>query len=256
MRLLLLSLSTAICCTTLTAQVGVEQMTQERMARPGRGMEGLKVEDDNGPFVPNTFIGSFRMEMHRFKGNVEDKDVTNLHYWSSSDKTLSQLELPRTQGRTMKTLTDLKGKWSYTLVSDEKGKRTAMKSHKKKVTYTDEAGEKKPEITVTNETRTIEGHTCTKVIAKSENGLWTGWVTKDINIPFSDMIQGVSGPRRNDDARQWKDVQGFPLEYEWVYNNGTDKMVVYVKDLKPGPMENSVFSLDGYEVMEMPSFGR
>jgi hypothetical protein len=142
------------------------------------------------------------------------------------------------------------------LMTDEKGKKTAMKSHKKKVSMDQqEAEEKKPEITVTNETKTIDGHMCTKVIVKSEDGTWTGWVAKDIKAPFEDMARNMA-QRGNDQAmKSYAGVDGFPLEYEWVDAKDGDKMICYMKDLKVGAVDSSVFSLDGYEVMEMPSFG-
>lgn len=264
MRASLLSLAVLLFGTApLHAQVDVNKMIQERMAKAqAQGGQGganndVKIEDDNDPFVPNTFIGSFTMEMHHFANGVEDKDgVRNMHYFSSADKTLNQMDSPEMRGRTMKMLTDLKNKWTYMLMTDEKGKRTAMKSHKKKVTYTPDKDEKKPEVTVTNETKVIDGHTCTKVIAKSEEGTWTGWVAKDVPMAFGDMMRSMQARGQRDMSKEWAAIQGFPLEYEWVDKDGKDKMVVYIRDLKMGAVDESVFSLDGYEVMEMPSYGR
>src|SRR6185369_12978429 len=116
MRLLSI-LSAAVCCVTLHAQVDMNKMIQERMAKhqgQGGGADDVKIEDDNDPYVPNTFIGSFTMEMHHFKKDVEDKDgARNMHYWSSADKTLNQMDSPEMKGRTMKMMTDLKNKWTY-----------------------------------------------------------------------------------------------------------------------------------------------
>lgn len=227
-------------------------MLQERMAGGG-----MKVEDDNSPFVPNEFVGSFRMEMHMFDGAAEKKNSpTNMRYWSTEDKTMNKMEMPDEKGRDMRMMTDLKGKWQYTLMTDEKGKKTAMKSKKKKVTMAEEKATKEPEITVTSETKTIEGHVCTKTIVKTEDGTWTGWVAKDIKAPFGDMARSV-GHRGNDKMmKSYKGMQGFPLEFEWVDAKGTDRIVCYMKELKVGPVDAGVFSLDGYEVTEMPSFGQ
>ncbi|HEX2616871.1 MAG TPA: DUF4412 domain-containing protein, partial [Flavobacteriales bacterium] len=145
----------------------------------------------------------------------------------------------------------------YTLMTDDKGKRTALKSHKKKIMHTaDKDDAKKPEVIVTTETKVIEGHTCTKVIVKSEDGTWTGWVTKDIAVPFGDLMRSMRAGRSTAGDRDLEAIQGFPLEYEWVKADGTDKMVVYVKDLAVGTVNEDVFSLDGYEVKELPSYGR
>ncbi|HEX2618395.1 MAG TPA: hypothetical protein VHL57_12685, partial [Flavobacteriales bacterium] len=90
MRLSLLTLGLLLSSAGLFAQTNMDQMVQERMAQRG----GMRMEDDNDPFVPNTFIGSFRMEMHHVKDGVEQKEATDLFYWSSADKTLNQVKTP------------------------------------------------------------------------------------------------------------------------------------------------------------------
>jgi GLPGLI family protein len=251
MRHLVYLLSCSVLLSA-AAQTDMNQMIQERMAA-----SGVKMEDDTSPYVPNEFVGSFRMEMHMFDGATEQKNSPrNMRYWSAEDKTLNKMEMPEEKGRDMRIMTDLKNKFQYTLMTDEEGKKMAMKSKKKKVTMTEEKPTKEPEITVTNETKTIEGHLCTKAIVKTEDGTWTGWVAKDVKAPFSDMARNVGG--RSDDKmmKSFKGMPGFPLEFEWVNAKDGGRMVCYMKELKVGAVDESVFSLDGYEVMEMPSFGQ
>ncbi|MBK8497626.1 MAG: DUF4412 domain-containing protein [Flavobacteriales bacterium] len=254
-----------------TAQVDINKMMQERMQRrqaegqgsgtaPGDGSgHGVKMEDDNDPFVPNEFIGSFRMEMHHYDGTVEQKNSPmNTRYWSKEDMTLNATEMPERKGRQMKMLTDLKGKWSYMLMTDEKGKRTAMKSRKRKVVMEEASttAKKEPVITVTKETRVIEGHTCTKVIVVTEDGTWTGWVAKDVKAPFTDMMRSVQQRGNDNHMHAVQGVDGMPLEFEWLPADGKSRMVCYIKELESGKVDPAVFSLDGYEVVEMPSVGR
>lgn len=244
-----LTLATASFALITAAQVDVNKLMQQHMGG------GTKIEDDNSPFVPNEFIGSFRMEMHMFDGATEQKNSpTNMRYWSAEDKTMNKMEMAEEKGRDMRMMTDLKGKWQYTLMTDEKGKKTAMKSKKKMVTMGEEGKGKDAEVTETAEAKTIEGHTCTKTIVKSEDGTWTGWVAKDLKAPFADMARSV-GHRGEDKMMKSYKGMGFPLEFEWVGTKG-DHMVCYVKDLNVGPVDAGVFSLDGYEVTEMPSFGQ
>jgi GLPGLI family protein len=248
-----------IIASVNTAQFDVNKMIQQKMAKgqgSQQGSENVKVEDDNDPFVPNTFIGSFRMESHFFRNGIEEKNSpSNMRYWSTTETTLIQTEVPDAKGQDMKILTDLKGKWQYMLMTDDQGKKTAMKSRKKKVTVKEDPNKSKAEVTVTTETRTIDGHTCKKVVAKSEEGAWTGWVTEDIPAPFNDMARNVKG---NDPemTRRMSEVKGFPLEFQWDDANGKDRMVSYMKEVVSGTVDESVFSLDGYEVTEMPGFGQ
>lgn len=254
-----------------TAQIDFNKMMQQRAGGQGQGTGngsgrgdgtgrgGARMEDDNDPYVPNEFIGSFRMEMHHYKGPEEQKNSpTNMRYWSKADMTLNAMETPDRPGQSMRMLTDLKGKWTYMLTTDDKGKKSAMKSRKKKMVMSaDTASAKKaPVITVTKETRSIEGHSCTKVIVVSEDGTWTGWVAKDVKAPFTDMMRSTQQRGNDGHMQAMKDVDGMALEFEWVPTDGKSRMMCYVKELVVGKVDESLFSLDGYEVMEMPSFGR
>lgn len=218
--------------------------------------QGMKVEDDTSPFVPNSFVGSFRMENHLYKNGVEEKySPTTMRYWSSAEMTVIKTEVPGQKGQDMRMMTDLKGKWQYMLMTDDKGRKTAMKSRKKTVTVDKEAEATAAEITVTDETKVIDGHTCVKVISKSPEGTWTGWVAKDLASPFGDMMRNVKAGDPAMSARMSK-LDGMTLEFEWADANGKDTMHCYIKDVVVGPVDASVFSLEGYEVMEMPSFGQ
>lgn len=218
--------------------------------------QGMKVEDDKSPFVPNSFVGSFRMENHLYKNGAEEKhSPTTMRYWSSSEMTVIKTELPDQQGQDMRMMTDLKGKWQYMLMTDDKGRKTALKSRKKTVTMDKESEAKAPEITVTDETKVIDGHTCVKVISKSPEGTWTGWVAKDLASPFGDMMRNVKAGDPAMSERMSK-LDGMTLEFEWADANGKDTMHCFIKDVVVGAVDASVFSLDGYQVTEMPSFGQ
>lgn len=214
---------------------------------------------DNDPFVPNTFIGSFRMEMQQFENNAETSDgPLSIRFWSSADKTLMAFAPEESDGMEMKMLSDLKAKWTYMMMSDDDGTKTAIKTHKMKFVpsaSTDQDADHTT-FTVTKETRMIQGHLCTKVIGTSKEGTWTGWVAQDIPVPFADVMRNMQAQEGGGQTRDWSALKGFPLEFEMVEQGGKDKMSFQVKDLQVGAVDASVFSLDGYQVMEMPSMGR
>lgn len=218
--------------------------------------QGMKMEDDNSPFVPNSFVGSFRMEMHMYRNGIEEKhSPTNMRYWSSTDMTLHQMVMPERKGQDMKVLTDLKGKWQYMLMTDDKGRRTAMKSRKKTMVMEERAQAPLPKVTVTGETREIEGHLCTKIVAISPEGTWTGWVAGDLKAPFEDMARNM----RKESERMMKGangIEGMPLEFEFVNAKGDEKLVCNFRELQMGAPDAGLFSLEGYEVTEMPGFGQ
>lgn len=251
---LIAALLTIPAASQSSIQDKIMESLQKNGGAKGSGMEDVKVEDDNDPFTPNEFVGSFRMEIHHFEKGVETKESpTNMRFWSSSDMTLIGISPEGAKGTEMKMLTDLKGKWSYILMTDDKGKKTAMKSRKKKVTFnTTESEETDAKFTVTNETKVIEGYTCTKVIGTNEDGTWTGWVAKDLAVPFGDIANSMNRRAMQKKQQDWGELQGFPLEYEMVDKNGKDKMVVYMKDLQIGTVDPGVFSISDYKVMEIP----
>ena len=240
-------LTALLCATIASAQIDLSKI----MAG-----QGMKVEDDKSPFVPNSFVGSFRMENHLYKNGAEEKhSPTTMRYWSSAEMIVIKTELPDQKGQDMRMLTDLKGKWQYMLMTDDKGRKTALKSRKKTVTMDKEAEAKAPEITVTEETKVIDGQTCVKVISKSPEGTWTGWVAKDLHSPFGDMLRNVKTGDPAMSERMSK-MDGMTLEFEWADANGKDTMHCFIKDVVVGQVDTSVFSLDGYQVTEMPSFGQ
>lgn len=108
MRTSLTVLSTFLFLTA-TAQVDINKMIQKRMqqqqsGQPGQSVGGSMV-DDNDPFVPNTFIGSFRMEMHFFKDGAEQKGSPNNMYYSSNEgMTLMHSSAAERPGQEMKKL--------------------------------------------------------------------------------------------------------------------------------------------------------
>ena len=216
--------------------------------------EGVNLVDDNDPFTPNRFIGSFRMETRIYRGTEEQRtSPTTLRYWSSADQVLT--EAVAAGNPAMRSLVDLKGRWQYMLMPEGQGARMAMKMRKKKVVMADPGRTEQPRVEVTSETRDIAGHRGVKVIARGADGVWTGWVAHDLPSPFPDL-QRVVGAGDPELTRRMADVQGFPLEFEWVDANGTDRMVCTLHDVVIGTVDAGVFSLDGYQVMELPGLGR
>ena len=249
-----LILSTFLVLITYSAEAqDINTLLQQTL-----GNQGVKMEPDNDPFRPNAFIGSFRMEVHAY--DAEGKELqtpTDIRYWSSADMTLIQASVPDSKRKEdMKMLSDLKGKWQYMLMSDGTT-RTAMKSRKMKITLADTTKIElsAQDVRITTETRVIDGHPCRKVVVTNEEGTWTGWMAEDLPTPFADMAANTSAPDQ-DLARRMADVKGFPMEYEWTETSSGQRVQCFMKDLRAGAVDPSVFSLDGYSVLELPVFGR
>lgn len=204
----------------------------------------------------NSFTGSFRMEVHTFKNNKEDKhSPVNMRIWSREGMLLYELVMPD-QPQQMRMLTDLRTNFVYTLIDNGQGGRTAMKMKRPELgSLVDDKKSEKPQITVTKETRMIEGHNCTKVIVTSKEGTWTAWVATGLRSAFLDMARAMDGQAAQQNRFARTDVEGFPLEYDWVPASGDERVVCNVKELVVGKVDEKLFDLNGYQMIEMPSFG-
>ncbi len=60
-------------------------------------------------------------------------------------------------------------------------------------------------------------------------------------------------PRAREDLR---DFGGFALESEFVDAEGKNRSSNIVKELIVGSVDQAVFSLEGYEIQELPSLGQ
>jgi len=246
--------------THLLIALSATAMLQAQPGMPGTPMlpPGMTVVDDNDPFTPNTFTGSFRLEMRSTHNGADDpQGARSLRYWGSTDMALTEASLGAMGVTgTLRILVDLKGKWQYMLMDDPRSGRTAMKLRKKKVLMAEKPTDATAmDVRLTGEKRVIQGHACVKVVATGTEGSFTGWVAEGLPSPFGDMQRVVSSGDPLMDQRMGG-VQGLPLEFEWKDARGMDGMRCTVHDVVVGRVDPAMFSLDGYRVMEMPALGR
>ena len=239
--------------TTLTFLTLLQTHAQSDLLK---AISGLKVEEDNSPFVPNEFIGSFVMEQRFYKNGEERKhSPSTMYYWGSEDKTLLYSLDKDAIAEDMRILTDLRAKYTYSMQTDKDGRKTALKMRKKNMTMKEDKSAPPPEVTVTTETKTILGHTCVKVIYTDKHGTSTSWVAQDVAAPFGDLVRGMgSGNATVQEAMG--SFKGFALESEFVDADGKNRSTNLVTELQLGPVAATVFSLDGYEIQELPSLGQ
>lgn len=231
--------------TSTAAQVDMNAILQQSGSN-------MRMEPDTDPFVPNAFVGSFMMDMHFFENGTESKHSPMTSTIHSSESMLAFDSKAPDMKESMRMIIDQKEKWQYMLMDDGKGNKMAMKTKKMKVTGVEESNKNAADIQVTDETKTIDGHLCKKMIAKDEDGTWTGWMAQDIEMPFHSVMRDMrgKGADMHDDALAG--VHGFPLEYEWVSNDGKERVTCTIRDLKLGTVDEGAFSLKGYRLMEMP----
>lgn len=244
-HILPLAAGALLLATTTTAQVDMNAILQQSGSN-------MRMEPDTDPFVPNAFVGSFTMDMHFFENGKESKNSPMISTIHSSESKLAFDSKSPEMKESVRMIIDQKEKMQYMLMDDGKGNKMAMKTRKMKVTGMEENEKNAADITVTDETKTIDGHVCKKMIAKDEDGTWTGWMAQDIEMPFHSVMRDMrgKGAEMHDDALAG--VHGFPLEYEWVSNDGKERVTCRIRDLKLGTVDEGAFSMKGYQLMEMP----
>ncbi|MEZ4789040.1 MAG: DUF4412 domain-containing protein [Flavobacteriales bacterium] len=244
-HILPLAAGALLLATTTTAQVDMNAILQQSGSN-------MRMEQDTDPFVPNAFVGSFTMDMHFFENGKESKNSPMISTIHSSESKLAFDSKSPEMKESVRMIIDQKEKMQYMLMDDGKGNKMAMKTRKMKVTGMEESNRNAADIQVTDETKTIDGHVCKKMIAKDEDGTWTGWMAQDIEMPFHSVMRDMrgKGAEMHDDALAG--VHGFPLEYEWVSNDGKERVTCRIRDLKLGTVDEGAFSMKGYQLMEMP----
>lgn len=204
------------------------------------------------PWKKNTFIGSFRLEALMYENGPEKPSSSmGMRYWSTSDRISWEVTSTAADGAPLRMISDLKAGLNYFLMTNSKGEKIAMKSARSEIDAKSISSDSHVEVTVAQETRTILGHLCTKIITTEEGRTWTGWVAKDLGSPFQDMAVGVGAKGIGPVVREHPELKGFALSYEWVDPKAGTRTVCDVHDLELGAVDPAIFSLDGYEVMEL-----
>lgn len=200
------------------------------------------------------FVGSFDMlmEMHR-NGEKMGPDVPPTTYYSDGKLIAVDITTPGGNGK-MRSIFNSTDNTVIALMN-EGGKKVAMKMGIPQLEDLDaKSAESSYSVEETNEKRDIDGYPCRKYIITTEQGTSEVWVTNKIKGNLYDVIaSGVRG-RKGKWYNNARDVKGFPLEIRTVSDE--EETVVKFRNIKPGKVDPSVFSTEGYEVQDMSSLNK
>ncbi|MCB0790506.1 MAG: DUF4412 domain-containing protein [Flavobacteriales bacterium] len=249
------------CLALLFAPIATihAQDLQELLQQAG-GVQVTFAEDDT-PYAPLGFTGSFRFEVHNYAGDQEQKNSPmDIFYAFTDDRMAFRPTSPDIRDK-VTTVFDLKEKRMYMLTENAKGERTGMKMKMLRVNVDKGANDGAEDVQVerTDETRTIEGHTCRKYLARSSDGHSEAWVAEDIAFDLKKAFgRMVSGQR----AQQWQRMpygQGLVMEMTWWKADSNERMTLTTHDLRTGSVDETVFDTSGYTIQDLtalPVFGR
>ncbi len=157
---------------------------------------------------------------------------------------MSRAEIKMQMGNTV-AITDGKEGVTTTLM-DMMGNKMAIKFTKEDIEKEKKKnGNEKPDVKITDETKTIAGYLCKKAVITTKNSndkttTMNIWFTKDIAAPNS-MRSGASN---------YEGLDGFMMEFETKMNSLTMKMTC--RSAEQTTVENSMFVIpEGYKTMTM-----
>ncbi|MBL7950194.1 MAG: hypothetical protein JNM62_00625 [Flavobacteriales bacterium] len=208
----------------------------------GGAGKDLATVPDKGPFVPNTFTGSFRLVTHRYLNGKEVPGGADLLYWSTPEHTSFAAATPANKALNERVLVDLKAGQQYILRSNAKGERFAEPSAKRTLAVAAAAAAPFT-VELIDETRTIGEYECIKVLATSPEGTWTCWMVKDVPPAMKDMGRTLTTPEGLA-AAQLAGLSGFVMEYDWK-GTGGDAVHGAVSELVVGTVDGTLMTVEG-----------
>ncbi|MDX9751012.1 MAG: DUF4412 domain-containing protein [Flavobacteriales bacterium] len=234
------------------------QSLQDLMKAAGQ-KEKVTVEEDNTPFKPLGFTGSYRWEIHSYKNGTPEKDSPTHMVMAFDDAHMAMVPQAAKGKEEMRMLFDLKNKHTYTLMTDKKGQRSGIKMKSMRIHVQDDTTATDDDIKVkrTNETKTIEGHTCRKYTYSNADGHGEAWIAEGVKFNAFAALGHMVGGKTDD----WQKApyHGLVMESVWNDKNGRDRVEMFTRDLVIGRVDAALFSTAGYEVQDMtnmPLFGR
>lgn len=252
MKRTLLPLLTLLATVNLPAQ-SMEELMKKAMEQQG-GQSKVTVEENKDPFTPLTFTGSYRMEVHSYKNDKEEKDSPmNVVMAFKSD---GMAMVPNTGGKEeTRMVFDLKEKMMYTLITDEKGQRSGMKMKMMKLNVegADDGTADDTKVTRTNETKVIDGRTCRKYTYSDSEGSGEAWIAEDLKWDMMAVMKQMMGGKGSE-GWQKSGMDGLMMENTWTSTDGKERVVMHTRDVVQGKVNDALFSKAGYEIQDMSAF--
>jgi len=199
------------------------------------------------------FHGSFTIEMREFKKGKERKDSPyRTRYHLEKDRfaiepNLDEGEIIMIYDRNEKEITTKTMK---------DGEKSATISPMINISFgmdrnsdADEGGS----VKATGREKTIEGYTCQEYRIEQDGDVTLAWLAPDLSIDLrnvADMvnIKNVQGAQTSGAAYG---LEGTMLEAHTEEKGGKITRDFYLKNISPGAVPDEVFSLEGFEVMDL-----
>lgn len=205
-------------------------------------------ESTSADAIPNSFLGSFRMNIKTT--DTKGKTITSsILYHFSQWKTAMDPQMENS-GDAIRIIFDLLNRKTIILTTDKKGRKTGIIMKMQKFTYTSDKLDQKMEQVIdgttykrTGEKKTIEGYLCEKWIITNEDGVIESWVTDQVDFNLGNafgFLTASSGmPGSNTPQyKSFQSIKGFSLETTYTSKKG-EKSIITVTDIQKGDVGES-----------------
>ncbi len=184
--------------------------------------------------------------------SAKQKEPVTMKIVSKGTKIAMTPQVTGTQGQ-MKIIVDHAAKKQYMLM-DGNGQKMAMVMEMTDIEKAIEQS-KDPKITITKETKVIDGYKCTKVITETDESVSEMWLTEDLGLNYGDLYKMVSSNKSpqgsNYNIPAMKNVKGFPVQMVMTDKKKNETVTVNIKNISKAKVDDKVFSLEGYQMMDM-----
>jgi len=117
------------------------------------------------------------------------------------------------------------------------------------------AAAKEPKVTVTKETKIVDGHKCYKVITETEDQKTDLWMTEDVGMQYAEfykLMSAAKGPQGASmiEIPELKNLKGFPIEIVTTDKKKSETVTIKIKNISKAKVDQKLFSMEGYQMMD------
>ncbi len=203
-----------------------------------------------------SFTGHFIMKITSYSDGSPQKTKMKCHV-GEKQIAMEYLKVPGQQRnmKDMRLIIKPNEEVMYTLM--ERGEsKMAFESEYDPEELQEMAEEKEEDVTVTEETKTIEGYTCKKVIITKEEEKTISWVTDEAKFKNRRLFTyQQAGPMQQggSNSNHSSSLEGWTLQSTTTDKSSGEKISAYkITNIKEGAVNKEIFEMDDYRVMEMP----
>jgi hypothetical protein len=197
------------------------------------------------------FEGTYKLEIHHTGKKQKNPEPMTMKVSVKGDKMVSQpISGMSDKMKDMRMIVN-RSDMTITTLMDMNGQKMGMK---RKLEDKEVKEAEKIEFKKTGKTKTIQGYACEEYIGENDKSKIDMWISPELTKKFKGNLSpftghGIGGKQ---DENYFKNAPGFPLEMNVTDKKSEEISDIYIKDIKEGAVDESVFSTAGYQIMEKP----